>query len=565
MSIGLSKNTKLSAVFDRFVDFCNEAVKSMDRKITTTDLEFVHSQLLSGSDTAEASALMKNDRITVRKVRTAEREAEADRKRLQRESDRNFFQQIREMGGSRTADIIFDCQGKLVDESGRNQRVLSSTVKAHSAVLVKRCPWLGGIIQTARAEAVREEALLEPRTSYLEEELKDTNTNIVQRVESDAKSGDEEEDDDMAVLSFSPKNGEENKAADGVAEIENDEDEEGSFDDLHPFNAQEIPRSDSPAIVPSDKPAVQAKKLLRVTIRDHSPEAVKLLLEYCYSNRVFALGQEAFVQACKTKPQKHAGPIAPFPISSSGSRKWPKNGFPTLSLSVALAGISLAEEAGIPRLSLMCEVAASQLLSSTNVVKALTLCSSQKGKTGNDLPRLRKAAIELVLRSGPRGISELGRSQLFRRALDDQRAMIVPTLLQGTMEAVTAHEKTRSLKRDRHEMSRFTFEELDSEDKYCRDRERKKRKLERMENDPSRRHDAGSMDMEDLYDEFKGWAAESSKRSLKRMAKHLESMTSRSMAVFSSSSSRSRFSFGTTSGGSRRSSGNRRRSTSNQP
>ena len=74
MTIGLDKSTKLSVVFNRFVDFCNEAG---NESIYATDFEVVHCQLLNGSDTAEASALMKNDKIFVRRVRTAEREAEA--------------------------------------------------------------------------------------------------------------------------------------------------------------------------------------------------------------------------------------------------------------------------------------------------------------------------------------------------------------------------------------------------------------------------------------------------------------------------------------------------------
>ena len=171
VSIGLDKNTKLSAVFARFVEFCNEkslkfAKKAANKAYSHTrvllkDLEFSHCQVLSGTDTAEASALMKNDRICVRNDQTAERETAAERNRILREADRTYFQQMRhllpDLGGSKTADIILDCQGKLIDESGRNQQVLCTTVRAHSAIVSKRCPWLGAIIQKARKDAMQQD------------------------------------------------------------------------------------------------------------------------------------------------------------------------------------------------------------------------------------------------------------------------------------------------------------------------------------------------------------------------------------------------------------------------
>lgn len=574
VTIGLDKSTKLSAVFQRYVDFCNEAVTSREEKISLSDLEFYHCQLLNGTDTAETSALMKNDRIKVRKDRTAEREAEQERKRLQREADRNFFQQIRhlmpDIGGSKTADIILDCKGKLSDESGRNQQVLSSTVKAHSVILKKRCPWLKGKIQAAEIQAENEMDIDELRkNSERIEETDEDKTILVRRVESDVKSADEEyNDDDSAVLSFAPKEKHDmEEAGSGAAEIEIDDDD-ASYDGPRTTKVPHVCRTNSPMVVPSENvPGLQALKLLRITL-DHSPEAVKILLEYCYTNRVACLGQEAFVQTCKTRPQKHAGPIAPYPISASGSRRWPKNGDPTITFAVAVAGIILADEAGLPRLSIMCEVAASQLLTSSNVVEALALCATQKCATGNDLPLLRKAAMAVIFRNGSRGVSELGRSQSFKRGLSARRSAIIPTLLQGTLEAISTHERNGTIKRDRHDLAQLSFEVLDSEDKYRRARERKKRKLERIENDPSRRDELVDFEMEDIYDEFRGWAHEAPKRSLKRMAKHLESMTSRSMAAFSVRSSRYSFPIdgGNASSTNRRPSGNsRRRSASNQP
>lgn len=571
VTIGLSKSTKLSAVFQRYVDFCNEATTRKDEKISLCDLEFVHCQLLNGSDNAETSGLMKNDKIKVRKDRSAERAAEQERVRLQREADRNYFHQMRhlmpDMGGSKTADVILDCKGKLSDESGRNQQVLSSTVKAHSVILKKRCPWLEGMIRTAEIHAAMDEAR---GVFKRNDDLDDEKSILVFRVESDLKSADEIEDndDDSAVLSFAPKEKHDTEeAGSGAAEIEiDDEDDDASEED---FRAQPLPeecRPCSPAVLTTNQCA-QVTKFLRITL-DHSPEAVKLLLEYCYTNRVASLGQDAFVHACRTRPLKHAGPVAPYPISTSGSRRWPKNGHPTVTFSVAVAGIMLADEAGLPRLSLMCEVAASQLLTSSNVVDALSLCATQRRTSGNDLPLLRKAAMSLIFRSGSRGVSEIARSQSFNRGLASHRSVIIPMLLQGTLEAITTHEKNGSIKRDKNDISQLSFEVLDSEDKYRRAHERKKRRLERIENDPSRRDELDELETEYIYDEFRGWAHEAPKQSLKRMAKHLDSMTSRSMAALAARSPRYPFPASAVSNiaSTRRPTGNtRRRSSSNQP
>ena len=541
----------MSAVFQRYVDFCNESAKQAESAggdVVLTDLEFAHCQLLNGNDTAEISALMKNDRIKVRKVRRAEREAEQDKKRMQRESDRNFFSQMRQLmpdlGGGKTADLILDCQGKLSDESGRNQQVLSSTVKAHSVLLKRRCRWLNDKIRTAAMEISRHDDC-----SQLQEDVRKTGDqedlrNVVRDVRSsDDYDVNEDEDDDSAIVSFAPNKKPETEEANngGAAEIE---DEDASYDGSRLRSAQAHHRSNSPALVPTHTSFDDCKKMLRIRL-NHSPEAVKLLLEYCYSNRVACLGQDAFVLACKTRPQKHSGPIAPFPISASGSRRWPKNGLPTVTFAVAIAGVLLADEAALPRLSLMCEVAAAQLLTSSNIVEALSLCASHKAETGNDLPRLRKAAMACIFATGIRGIAELERSQSFRRGLASLRAYAVPTLFQGMLEEVTAHEKVDSKLKDRYDIKQLTFDDLDTEDKNDRGRERKMRKLERIENDPDRRHELVDFDMEDIiYEEFQDWETDAPKQSLKRMAKHLEtmSMSSRSMAALEALSSRG-FSF----------------------
>jgi hypothetical protein len=116
------------------------------------------------------------------------------------------------------------------------------------------------------------------------------------------------------------------------------------------------------------------------------------------------------------------------------------SGEPTILFDVALAGIRLAEEAELPRLSFMCEIAAAQLVDHSNIVDALATCEQQRQLTGNALPRLRKATMDIVL-----VLFQLGNDNettaCLRKALSDKTALLVPTLITGTMEAVDAGEK----------------------------------------------------------------------------------------------------------------------------
>jgi hypothetical protein len=240
---------------------------------------------------------------------------------------------------------------------------------------------------------------------------------------------------------------------------------------------------------------------------------------------VAPLGKEAFYQACKTRPTKHSGPVPPYHWSHH-SKKWPNGGNPRVEFSVALAGIKLAEEAKMPRLSLMCEVAASQLVSVSNVTEALSMSSFQKDATGNDLPRLRSAAMEVILRRGERGVMDLSRSVAFKNALKDQRAVIVPALLLGTMETVTHYEKDKGAKRESFEVPYSSFEELDKLDASSREKERRKRRRERL---PKHGSCSKAIDLDEdepTHDSvFGDWEAEATRKSLKRMrAHHLETV-----------------------------------------
>ncbi len=515
MSIGLDKNTKLLSVFRRFVDFCNEVGAGSSggsTPVCVTDLEFVHSQLLNGHDTAEASALMKDDRILVRKVQTAKRRAEAERNRIQREADRQFFRHMRllmpdDSGGPASADVILDCRGTLPGRDGRGRRTSRGTLPANSAIIGKRCRWLSDIIQRARAKA-REEAA----DKVKEEEEGNKKT------PDTAHSGAAEIKDDEGVQMNGGDMPE--GEATSAAKIEPEEDpDDDDFGDA-PARAEE----DTADVVSlsQHQGSRSGSNLLVVTLPDHPAEAVQILLEYCYTNRVFALGHDAFVQACRTRPTKHQGPVA--------GERWPiNNGSPTVTFHVALAATYLAEEAGMPRLSLMCEISASRLLSPSNFMEALSMCANQRDRSGNCLPRLRKAAMDIILANGPTGVAELCRSTSFRAALEEQRSVLVPTLLQGTMEAVLSFDKSRGTKRDGTELRYTSFEELDKVDAVQRENERRKRRQERPRRSATNRNEhVYDSELDDLDDPFfAGWAAETAKRSMTRMSRHLASLSRR--------------------------------------
>ena len=533
VSIGLDKSTKLDAVFKRYVEFCNET-SGQDETIRQRDLEFVFCQVLNEVDTAETSALMKGDRIIVRKIRKAEREADAERKRTQRDMDRNYFQQMRQLmpehgGGSKAADVILDCKGKIVDKYGRNQRVLRTTVRAHSVMINKRCPWLGNIIEQARSKA-RQEALEEEN----EEDPEDTPEQLASGATEieDEEDGDNSEDEDHRDQDDRMSGAGD---VDMVVDDDDDDDEEDSDDRSLDSENEPTRVEDDPTdlVEPSQHYQHGSDNLLVVSIPDHSPEAVKILLEYCYTNRCVVLGNDAFVQACKTRPSKHQGPVPPYHTSSHhSSKKWPNDGNPQISFPVALAAIRLAEEAGMPRLSLMCEVAASRLVTSSTVTEALFMSSKQKSVSGNDLPRLRKAAMNWILRRGTRGVAEIGRNSAFKKALQEDRAVIVPTLMLGTMEAVTDWEKSKGIKRDSSEISHLNFDELDMEDNYEREKERRRRRKERLEYDPDNKNSnsaAQDVEPDESFEDFVfgSMKDDAARKSLKRMSHHLDAISRR--------------------------------------
>jgi len=330
--------------------------------------------------------------------------------RLDQSKNRQADQEATRLQRESDQDYLEQLRSMLFD-NGQNADLVvecqdNSKIKCHQAMIQKRCPWLARQIQSQKNS-------WQPPSLPMEEE----------------------DDAVMDRMNQPPHHQVLQHAA--AAEIEND-DEEQAINNIH------------------------------VVRLGHCREAVQILLEFCYTNRVTSLGQQAFELSCQTKPdpKKNVGPVPP-------NRRWPPR--PITTFSDALAALVLAEEAELPRLSLMCEVAAAQLITSTTVVTALECCETQKQWTGNPLPRLRKAAMDIVLKSS----SHLPTN--FRQSLQDGRQDLVPTLLIGTMEAIDSvdEKKKRRKREDWQTIALEQFDPIDRQDSLRREQERRKRRKER--------------------------------------------------------------------------------------
>lgn len=406
------------------------------------DLEFVHCSILNPHDTVEASALMKNDRIKVYPNKENQRKLEADWMKENRDSDRLYFQQMRTLlpdlnPSPLKSDIIFQCNGKIKDDQGYKQEVLSTFVRGHSSILVKRCRWLSRQIEMAKEKLHDNRSLLPvfgannnnaipiPETDSNYPRWQVNNRNDI--IPGNTANPVEDDDDDNDINSSNSNSGSGNTS-------------------LNLGDAENCVRSSSPIIPFFGSSTCNS---LQVILK-HPPEAVKLLLEYCYTNRVVPLGCKAFkksfqpIDECLIAKElrEHSRPIEPYTRSS-----WPNHGMPTISLAVALAGIQLAEEAHMPRLSLMCEVAASQLVNAANLLKALALCEEQKRKTGNNLLYLRKEIMRYhILGKGARGVSDLSAMPSFQRTLLEKRDNVVPSLMMGILETMSDEQNIKITK-----------------------------------------------------------------------------------------------------------------------
>jgi len=538
ISIGLDKPTRLQLVFERFCNFVNVYKQKSTLQLQTGDVEFLHCSILDPSDTSETAALMKGDIIKVRRNQKKERKTAADWIKQTKESDRTYFQQMRTLlhdlnPSPLKYDVIFHCKGRIKDRQGYKQKVLSTFVRGHSAMIAKRCPWLA---QKILKNKEKEDSFHPPQpqqdmnifaidvnNNNNNSNNNSNNNNAVPISENDGSFGkplaeqeqnrrianvnnnlyDGDDDDSIQPLhrNHNIQNNEQlvpnninrmaNQQGQNLAnEVEDDEDEDGVYysDNVNvsadSVVLDESTRSTSPVLSyvgcnDNDMP---------VTL-SHPPEAVKLLLEYCYTNRVVPLGYKAFLKSFKPIDKCTVGKELRDLAEPVSSVPWANGGFPSISLPVALAGIQLAEEARMPRLSLMCEVAASQLITSASILEALALCEEQFRSTGNRLPHLRKAAMLChILGHGPRGVDELCSMPSFQRTLNDRRDVVVPSLMMGVMETINdeignknfEHIKSFDELRDsRRETTIHYFTKLDEDDRMDRDSERLKRRKKR--------------------------------------------------------------------------------------
>ncbi|KAL3806338.1 hypothetical protein ACHAXA_001420 [Cyclostephanos tholiformis] len=515
--IGLDKNSKLSLVFERYCDFVNASVPPRLRAgdqprhvVRPADLEFFHVGLLDPNLTVEASALMKNDRIGVYPDRSEDRAARAEAMRQQRESDRKYFEDLRSLlpnpniDGMAGCDVVLDCKGKVVDGRGYSQNVLATTVRANSVLLSRRCKWLGRMISDAREDGRRRAEMTVPsdrsdrsfENDYDvmrggDEEEEDATSAAVA---DGMKSGQSDDEDGIIMaerLSAMQRAGDDdddnsnnnNNAAGGeggnAAKVEDyDDDDEDVNTNAKLEGGSGAGKKNLPQKTMADShhhrtSASSFPNSVWISL-DHPPQAVKLLLEYCYTNRVQSLGHEAFRKASTSVGHVDlSSPVPPF-----RKHEWPDGGAPMVSLHLALAGIALAEEAHLPRLSLMCEVAASQLVDVSNVIDVLSACRVQQQKTGNRLPILRRAAIlDCVMANGSGGIDVLYSNPTFKSSLNERRGLVVPSLLDGTVEVMPTNMNTKEIQRKKEKMAldrKKMFELTDSTDKNKRIMERLK-------------------------------------------------------------------------------------------
>lgn len=465
--IGLDKGAKLSVVFQHYCDFVNSkatSTKSASRVyIKPHDLEFIHCATLDAQHSVETSAMMKNDRIRVIRERSKDRSAKAELIRLQRESDRKYFKELRSLLPNPSpegigSDVILECQGKVKDERGFSQNVLATTVRANSVLIAKRCKWLGQKIFTAR-EDMRRRAEMTIPSDEVKSETKETDPR---------SSQSDDEEDDIVPSNPLPVGGNNNNnnndiAADRIlaAEIEDDEDDDEL--DAGKSSANEQGFASHLRDV-----ALSSSNSVWISLQ-HSPQAVKLLLEYCYTNRVQSLGQDAFVKASKFPNPKDVGALAAKesgPVPPFRKHEWPDGGAPTVSLHLALAGIALAEEAHMPRFSLMCEIAASKLVDYSNVIDVLAACQTQQQQTGNRLPILRKAAM-LDCVFGKRYFE----NPIFKNSMIARKDLVIPSVLDGSIEVFPTNLDSKEVLKKKEKMHREKkqiFDMLDESDRNKR-------------------------------------------------------------------------------------------------
>lgn len=399
--VGLDKTTKLYSVFSHFARFCTLTSKNKE-PLSESDLEFVHDQVLSGTETAEGSALMKNDVVKVRKRRAEQEESRARRERMQRESDAIYFRQMKRLlcegltnHHNNTHDLIIECRGTLKDKKTNNlaqnpRHETTTALRAHRAIISKRSPWFKDHIRRA-VEAKQFHPVVRIPNDAVPIENHPTPTN--HKGNLDRAANDDDDDDDDAVQPLPLPSGDKNHDVGGgprpLALAGDKDNDRPAHNELNPA----------------------AEVVVRVVLERHPPEAVELFLEYCYTNRCAPLGGR-----------------------DDDAR-------PLVSMSTALAGVELAEEARAPRFASLCETAATRLVRRDNVTDALCSCAA----SDNGLPRLRERAMACLLER--RVLEELASSTDFVETLRERSGLLVPAVLTGLVDAEDSRKRRRSVDR----------------------------------------------------------------------------------------------------------------------
>lgn len=356
VKIGLGRGSALKFLFERYVQVCNEHAASSGNLLEVHELEFVHTTVLHPNDNPEVAALMKNDRIRVRPDTTDERRHQERRHSMQRDSDRRYFGVLRN-------------ELYLGLDSPQHQHAFlrcadGVVVECPAVYIVRaRCPWLAKCMDEARRRERGRQSII-------------------------------------TVPAAGAKSEEETAVDPAAAHIENDDE----YDD----DQQQVRAAET---------AISTPSAVWVDLEDYPSGAVKLLLEYCFTNRVQALGLDAFLRSCKTTTPVQLSPVPPF-----SARRWPQQGEPTISLETALATIDLARTAGMFRLALQCEIAASHLVRAETAVSTLAVSTEST-------PILRRAATEALLHTAEDMEDDVDHLDL--------PPHVIPVLLQGVSECLS--------------------------------------------------------------------------------------------------------------------------------
>lgn len=452
---------------------------------------------------------MKNDVIKARRKRPKEKKFAMEKKELQMGSDSKYFKHFKDlMKNTRSSDVGFVCGKRLESILGRGE------ITAHAALLSRRCPWLKKKISDAKEKRNFLPIMRIPadiiRTSHNSQEIKERTSSDIELVAAGEEIGNRGlkrrqvsyigesarcNIDDKSLDETSPKNQKKMKLSredgphnvhlsDAVVNDTSDEiiDGDDSDDDsVQPCQLNEkdmkpsldnggaakvvaeegdLPQEIIKPVMESEssrsKDVPSGRQRYWVDLNDHPVQAVKILIEYCYTNRCLALGEDAFSKLSKGYIVK------PY-------QKWPKKGMPTISMNIALATITLAEKASLPRLSYMCEIAATHLLDDINIIEALCVCSVQSKQSGNPLPRLRKAAMLYFLQHTH--YKQLAPGSGFRKEFDAKSQVLIPSVLVGTEEVLRSKDTKDAGKRDPYRM----FKIQDPIDRELRNKERRRR------------------------------------------------------------------------------------------